>query len=158
MGLRVAACQLSLFPWRPESDLKSVERHDSRTPDQLIRSVIAYLEWRAGESWRNLTFRADRNDQDRWDYLDAVRLVAKMRYAEPRRPQLVLPGPVTAFRSPNTKQVRELACRPRACLVDRLMRADPSLTDRKILMHLGRLKLAGMLAVRSESRSRLRTA
>ena len=113
--------------------------------------MIAYLEWRAGESWRIFGRAGHRSDPERWDYLDAVRLIETIRYAEPRRPQLALPGLPT---SPTpSKQVKSLAGRPRAWLVDRLLQAKPSLTDRKLLTHLGRLKLATMLAgARSEAR------
>lgn len=129
------------------------DRRERRSADQLLRSVIGYLEWRAGECWRDFSRRADRNDQERWDYLGAIRLVSKIRYAEPRRPQLVLPGLAPASFPTPTKQVKRLAAQSRAWLVDRIVQADAKYTDRKILMRLDRLKLATMLtAARTEAR------
>lgn len=123
----------------------------NRTPDQIIRSVISYLEWRAGESWLNFSDRSQRFDQDRLDYLEALRVVQTARYSEPLKPFLPLPALPT---SPSpSKQEQALAGRSRAWLVDELVRADGRLTDRRLLSHLGRPKLAHMLC---EARARVR--
>ncbi len=88
-----------------------------------------------------------RQSPERWEYLSAVRLVESLRYFNPG-PQAVL-----SVSSPSPKS--KLASKPRAWLVDELMRADASLTDRRILSHLGRPKLAAMVeqARRSQRRS-----
>jgi hypothetical protein len=54
---------------------------DHRTGDQWLRSVIAYLEFRAGDSWRNLSNQKLRNSPVRWEALDAIRLIKEVRYA-----------------------------------------------------------------------------
>ena len=116
-----------------------------RTPDQWLRSVIAYLAWRSGDSWLPLSFPDIRNDQERWDYLSAIRLVESIRYTNPAKPTLVP--------KPTTDRSAVLCNQPRAWLVSELLRADRTLTDSKILSHLPRPKLARMLMERSPAAS-----
>jgi hypothetical protein len=54
---------------------------DARTGDQWLRSVIAYLEFRSGDSWRRLCFKNQRDSPERWEALDAIRLLQELRYA-----------------------------------------------------------------------------
>ena len=45
---------------------------DGRTGIQWVRSILSYLDWRTGSSWRPLSHRWH---PDRWYYLDGYRLV-----------------------------------------------------------------------------------
>jgi hypothetical protein len=131
------------------------ERAD-RTPDQILRSVIGYCQWRAGECWRNVSTSRFRYDQERWDYLDAVRIVHRVRYACPAALAIVaarggaqLPdhgrgaAPPAAVPAP---ELRRYAAWSRGQLVAELVRIDPTYTDRKLLSRLSIHKLARMLA------------
>jgi hypothetical protein len=147
--LAFVACQLSLFAWRPIEDPSAMGLADraNRTSDQLLRSVAAYCQWRAGESWRNVSISYHRKSQQRWDYLDAVRIVETIRRAPD---ELLLPrrlGPVSvpALTSPPRPELRYTAWSRRE-LVAELLRVNPTLTDAKILSHLSTNKLARMLA------------
>lgn len=115
-----------------------------RTPDQILRSVISYCEFRAGESWRNLFDPAQRHDPERWDWLDAARLCESVRYAPEERIAPVLPR-IDEQPSPSPLEVLFRA-KPKSQLVDALMMLDPVLTDRALLHRLPRPKLASMLA------------
>jgi hypothetical protein len=138
------AYQLSLFEWREwravfDAAAMGPARPAERTPGQLLKSAEAYCVWRAGLSWRP---SSDRWDLDRVAYLEAAGILRDVVFRE-TGPQLALPSLVVP---PTPLEIR-LAARPRACLIDDLLRADPSLTDRKLLSHLPRKKLARMLAV-----------
>lgn len=77
-----------LFSLRPASDMdagcfpsqyKRLPVHfggfcpfTGRTPIQVVRSVLAYLDWRMGAAWRPLSHRWH---ADRLYYLDGARLV-----------------------------------------------------------------------------------
>lgn len=136
--------QLSLFQWRSVADSWYMgSDRDGRTSDQWLRSVGAYLEWRAGECWRNLARPEHRNSLERWEYLAAARLVDDVRHGEPQRMALALPV-LSPLPSPSRAEIR-LALEPRAALVERLMRVNPSLTDKRLLSHLSRPKLAQMI-------------
>jgi hypothetical protein len=146
--------QLLLFPnhpahtWRPFPLGQTLR--EKRSAQQWIKSVVAYCEWRAGDPWRSLSDPEQRSDPDRWDWLDAARLVRSKQY-EPERPLLVAP-PV---HDPFEKVVRELAGWPRGALVDVLLMIDPKLTNGRILRRMGREKLARMIVER-EQEPRLR--
>jgi hypothetical protein len=144
--LRLAPIQLSLFAWRKpwhSAGIMGTGDRAWRSPDQLLRSVVAYCQWRAGESWRRLSDTSIRNSQDRWDYLTAVRLVESVRNAE-TRPQLIL-AETSPSPSPTPKEI-QLRRRPRAELADRLMAADLTLNDRGLVGRLPVRKLARMVA------------
>ena len=148
----LCAYQLSLFAWRPDpppSTMGQAERV-KRTPDQIVRSVIAYCEWRAGEPWRNVAIATLRNDQERWDYLDAVKILHRVRYTEPPKfgPVSVAPAALTP------PQVREYMTWPRGQLVAELLRTDPAYSDAKLLSRLSINKLARMLADAVETQRR----
>ncbi len=142
--LALVACQLSLFAWRPVADSSAMlpDRTD-RTPDQLLRSVAAYCEWRAGEAWRNVSISYHRKSQQRWDYLDALRIVNDVRL----RPDVLPPrlSPVSVPAAPPRPELRFMAW-SRHQLVADLLLVDPTLSDGKLLSHLSINKLARMLA------------
>jgi hypothetical protein len=121
-----------------------------RTCEQWLRSIAEYCLWRAGESWRSLRLPEHRNDPERWDYLDAARLIEDCRHAPIRRIEPVLPALDSSLKISAAQS--KLAVHPRSWLVARLMEADSGFTDRRILSHLSRIKLAGMLAAMRQSR------
>jgi hypothetical protein len=115
----------------------------SRTPDQILRSVISYCEFRAGSSWRNLADPAQRYDRERWDWLDAAQLCQSARYADTRIAP-VLPQ-LDCQPSPTPLEIR-LQSFPRAQLAGALLSLEPALTDGRLLARLPRPKLARRLA------------
>lgn len=152
--LHIVPLQLRLFPdSRHLQESESMHRGPSprhRSPDEILRSVAAYLEWRAGISWRA------RFDAERGDYLDALRIVSQVRY---------LPAGLALAAAPLHKPERVPAEVDRLCgwdrseLVAELMAVDPLLTNRKLLSHLSKKKLATMLVDRWTAAARLeRTA
>jgi hypothetical protein len=69
-----------------------IRERAGRTPDQILRSVIGYCQWRAGECWRNVSTSRFRYDQERWDYTDrklpsrlSIHKLARMLAAQPGR-------------------------------------------------------------------------
>jgi hypothetical protein len=148
--LSIVPWQLLLFPdarphnWRPFPAGQVLR--DKRSGQQWIKSVIAYCEFRAGEPWRRLSDPDQRNDPERWAYLDAARLIHSKQY-ESERPLLVAPPVLDPFE----KDVRELSGWPREALVDVLLMIDPKLTSRRLLRRLTREKLARMIAEREWS-------
>jgi hypothetical protein len=93
--LRLVALQLRLpgmesgpdsYRLNPDCvDARLSTEKDSRTGDQLLRSVVAYLDWRAGDSWRRLGTHAGRFSPSRLEYLEAIYLINTVRstYAPP---------------------------------------------------------------------------
>lgn len=157
--------QLDLFSYRPTAvkenstgprlcGLTDAQR-DRRTGPQWLKSVNAYLEFCAGHSWRRLSDPAHRNDAHRLVYLDAQRIVTTALFApEP------LAEPLPAQDTPHVRAVNtraaQLASKPRAALVSELLSRNPSLTDRRILEHLPRPKLARMVIdAREQNRAAL---
>jgi hypothetical protein len=144
VALIVAPLQLVLFVkgWsrRPAVIPTDLQRK-MRTADQWIRSILAYLDWRAGDCWRNLSFREQRSSPSRWEYLNAARLVSDLRYSFPV-PAASLPPPK---KPPKPHPVSKFDSLSRAQLVDRLLQADSRLSSRKLLSGLARPKLAAML-------------
>lgn len=118
-----------------------LDQRDGRTPDQVLRSVLAYLQWRAGDCWRNTSYKDHRQSTDRWDYLSAWHLVQSVRFLS-ERPELV---PALSSTPRPDPEIAKLAMQPRAVLVDELMQLDPTLTSRRMLSHLAKPKLAAML-------------
>jgi hypothetical protein len=119
---------------------------DKRTGLQWIKSVIGYLEWRAGEPWRRLSDPEQRFDSERWDYLDAARVVREAFYSDEQGSTLHIALPVLRPAPSALPGELELAELPRKVLVAALMRENPRLTDSKILKSLKRSKLARMLS------------
>ena len=147
MPLQVVPLQLKLFPNTTGQFVCG--EVGGRTGDQWLRSVLAYLSFRAGESWRRST---DRFNPERREYLLAARLVLAVRNAPVKSNETAL-----EVGRPNRVPVHsETDSRGRAQLVDELMRANPALTSRKLLSGLTKAKLLRML---EDARARLeRTA
>ncbi len=126
------------------------QERENRTADQWLRSVIGYLEWRAGDCWRS---QRDRFSPERLEYIAAIRFVQDLRYSEPKQPQLALPPLSAPCPSPSPVELK-LRLKSRAWLVDELLRTDPRLTDRRLLSHLQIDKLAHMLFERTAAARR----
>ena len=111
---------------------------DRRSCQQWLRSILSYLEFRSGASWRRLSDPEQRWNPERLDYLVAIRKV-----------QSIIAGQSLSLELLNKKtddvRVGRLAVMGRDWLVTELLRANPSLTDRKILFRLRCVKLARML-------------
>ena len=120
---------------------------DGRSGDQWNRSIIAYLEHRAGIPWRNLSRPEHRNAPEYLSYVEAIRLVTRVRYA-PERVQ-VEAAPATDTR------LAVLVRTPRRDLVDALMGIEPKFTDKRLLSHFTKAKLAGMLISRRDALPRV---
>lgn len=148
--LAIVHHQLLLFPdtrghnWQPSPLGRGLR--DKRTARQWVDSITAYCLWRAGEPWRSLSSPEQRWCQERRDYLDAVQLLenAFHQVEKPKGLHVALPI-LSPAPSPLPSEL-VLAELPRKALVDALLRENPKLTNRKILMHLKRRKLAHMLA------------
>lgn len=138
---------------------------DGRTATQWLKAAIAYCNYRAGDAWCNLGDPAQRNDEKRWYYLNGARFLTDhlLRPEEPKRPVPAL-APARLSPSPSPFQIELAAHLTRAELVARLVKADPLLTDVRLLSCFTRLKLAGMviraerLSLARESANRVRSA
>lgn len=119
---------------------------DGRTGKQWLQAAIAYCNFRAGDSWRSLANPAQRNSDDRWYYLRGARFLSDALLGFRNEPRIALALPVlNPVSSPSPFQIELAARLKRAELVARLMAADSALTDRRLLLRLSRVKLAGML-------------
>lgn len=156
MVLAAVPFQLSLFPierrhhWYPSP--QGLFMREMRTAAQWLRSVIAYLEWRAGSPWRRLSDPQQRWANERWEYLDAARLVLSVYHGAfiPGKPFVAeKPSPKSAVRD---GRVAKLCLLPRYELVTRLLRLDSRLTDRRLLSCFTKEKLAGMILDRQLER------
>ena len=58
------------------------DNFENRSGDQILRSVQAYLEFRAGSSWRNVV-SSERWNPQRLEYLSAIRLIQSLRFCPP---------------------------------------------------------------------------
>jgi hypothetical protein len=143
-GGRVHPCRRSLT---------SRALREKRSGRQWVNSVLAYCDYRAGDCWRRLSEREQRDDPDRWAYVDAIRAIHAALSVDLR------PALVTTPAAPRPDpEIARLASKPRAWLADQLLARDPALTDRKLLCRLSRHKLARMVqertaAVREKSRA-----
>ena len=148
MALQLVPLQLRLFP--PKVDPEQCDELTGRTGNEWLRSIKAYLAWRAGEPWRDLTRASHRRSPLRWEYLEAIRLIDTHRYAgtdqietranvERKAPQPVVPA-------------QKFPSKSRGQLVSELMAIDSTLTNKKILLHLATDKLERMLSERHTRR------
>jgi hypothetical protein len=147
--LALVHSQLLLFPnaqehnWHPSP--KGQGLRDKRTARQWIDSVVAYCEWRAGEPWRRLSDPEQRWDRERWNYLDASRLVREAYFESERPKGLYVPLPVLNAAPPPLPSELKLAKLSRSALISALIEENPQYTDARRLKFTRR-KLARMLA------------
>jgi hypothetical protein len=134
-----------LHPVKLSLSTMTDDERDHRTGGQWLRSVHAYLNFRAGDDWR----RGDtRNSAERWYYIDAI------RFLNGAGRDLMEFRPVsTILTSKDISDIRlsSLASRPVCDLVDELIQLNPLLHDRKILSHFTRLKLARLVIAAREN-------
>jgi len=147
LNARVAACRYSKM---------SDRERDRRSGGQWLRAVKAYLEFGAGSAWRRLSDPDQRNSPERDWYLGGIRTLNGI----PARGDLAqdVPARVGATRfagtpaaaaprvpSSSSPVARLMASRSRGWIVDELLRVNPVLTDKKLLLRLSHAKLAAML-------------
>jgi hypothetical protein len=65
------------------TDRDELSEVDGRNGSQWMRSVLAYLDWRSGDSWRPM---AHRNHPDRRAYTDASLTLRQAFFHAPSRP------------------------------------------------------------------------
>lgn len=125
--------------------LKMSDRErDRRTGGQWLRAVKAYLEFGAGSAWRRLSDPEQRNSPVRDWYLGGIRTMNGI----PVRDPLPARAGAKAAKSksvPGSPVARLTASRSRGWIVDELLRVNPALSDKKLLLRLSHLKLAEML-------------
>lgn len=139
--------------------MSDLER-DRRSGGQWLRAVNAYLEFGAGSAWRRLSDPKQRNSPERDWYLGGIRTIngiparvrndSKTLHIVAKSPQRAAPPRAQA--SPVAKL---MAAKSRGWIVAELLRVDPNLSDKKLLLRLSHIKLATMLTT---ARSRQRGA
>ncbi len=145
MQLKLPGMGLARFDSASSFLSEDLER-DLRNGRQWLASIQSYCKFRAGLAWRRAS---DRFNPNRLWYMNGLRCVQDVLYAPVESLQLVLPtldrvDCLTGFE-------RELAAMDRSILVTRLMAASSFFTDRRLLSHLPKMKLARMLARAEES-------
>jgi hypothetical protein len=132
-----------LFINEMSTDFRSHEERESlsRSGFEWHKAVVGYLEYRAGNTWRNLNKENMRNSPRRSEYQDALRLVIKAWCAVPIENKPVLVKKPSA----RDRMVQSVTKQPRGWIISELMRARPELTNEKLLRGLRTEKLAGML-------------
>ena len=128
---------------------------------QWLLSIRAYLEQRAGLGWRKLHLAGERWNPIFLDYEQAARTITgilstglestPVQSARDAAAQADL-DIVRGAPLPLTLAEKQLSERPRAALVDELMR-DPLYTERRLLEHLPKNKLARMVTQSRERRA-----
>lgn len=137
--------QSDLFPYcaveRQFADGRVMEdaERDRRTGYEWTAEIKSYLEFMLG--------KARRRNHNRWDperlwYLAGLQTLEGLDHLEEK---LTLPQIRITPRTIQDIRIASLASWPCARLVDELMRLRPEMTDRKLLIHLSRVKLARML-------------
>jgi hypothetical protein len=64
---------------------------DQRTPLQWLKSILAYLEYQSGDSWRRLSDPAHRWNPDRLWYVDGIRTIRTLMASPGSLPQTLSP-------------------------------------------------------------------
>jgi hypothetical protein len=157
----------------------SDRERDRRTGGQWLRAVKAYLEFGAGSAWRRLSDPEQRNSPVRDWYLGGIRTMNGISVRDPlaqdgRGGVANLSAGVCATRfagiraaapprvpsSPvrSSPVARLTASRNRGWIVEELLRVNPALTDKKLLLRLSHLKLAEMLVTARRASSSARSA
>jgi hypothetical protein len=124
-----------------DAEMRSMDDSERyrRTGRQWIKAVNSYLEFMTGDAWRR---GSERNSPERWYYLDAIRWLNGIGR------EVVLPSSRTISITPRTARdirISSLASWPVAKLINELMRLNPCLTNRKLITHFTKVKLAQML-------------
>lgn len=129
---------------------------DGRSGGQWIRATKAYLEFGAGDAWRRLSDPEQRNSPERAWYLGGIQTMNGIPVRVRAKIQIVKPPQRPALPKKQESAVAKLtATKSRGWIVAELLRVDPTLTDKKLLLRLSHIKLAGMLL---EARGRQRVS
>jgi hypothetical protein len=123
----------------------SDRERDRRTGGQWLRAVKAYLEFGAGSAWRRLSDPEQRNSPVRDWYLGGIRTLNGIPARGPLAQDGVEAKAAAPPRASSSPVARLMATRSRGWIVDELLRVNPALTDKKLLLRLSHLKLSGML-------------
>jgi hypothetical protein len=84
-----------------------------------------------------------------------LRPITDILYSAPKTSGLNLALPVLNPAPPVDARALRLSEKSRAWLADGLLQTNPKLSDRKLLMHLGKIKLASMLIEAMDARDAL---
>lgn len=132
---------------------------DGRTGGQWLRATKAYLAFGAGDAWRRLSDPEQRNSPERAWYLGGIRTMngIPVRVREKSKIQIVVKPPQRAAlpKKQDSAVAKLTATKSRGWIVAELLRVDPTLNDKKLLLRLSHIKLAGMLL---DARSRQRVS
>jgi hypothetical protein len=165
MPLYLLPKQLRLWPLKDRALVPlpldwTDDGREERTGQQWLKAVRAYCLERAGDCWRDLNSKAQRNSPGRWWYLNGAKAVSDLLCGavdtKPAGIQLALPV-LNAAPSPDGR-AHAFDDRNRRWLVRELMRWNPSLTDRVTLSHLSHEKLVRMLLAAQDAVLNLREA
>jgi hypothetical protein len=139
---------------------------DDRSGGQWLRATKAYLEFGTGDAWRRLSDPEQRNSPERAWYLAGIRTMNGIAVLLRNDAKILQIGATRSAGTPAaaaprvpsspakvSPAARLMAARSRGWIVDELLRVNPALTDKKLLLRLSHIKLAGMLL---EARSRQR--
>lgn len=153
---------LSVAGYLDSSSSSGVDlEREQRSGLQWLKSVREYCMWRAGECWRRLNREGDRWKRSRWEYLDAARLITDVLSSDAESSSTesandaALQFELDIARGgsiPLTLEETQLTNKPRAVLVDELMR-DCLYSSRRALSGLAKRKLARMVTQSRERRA-----
>ena len=116
------------------------EERDRRDAGQWDKAIRARLEVGTGNAWRRMSDPDQRNSPERLWYVNGIRTMNGIGAEKPRPVSLSKLDKLT-----NDLRIDKLSRLPRAELVGRLILANPTLTDRKLISHFTLVKLARML-------------
>jgi hypothetical protein len=121
----------------------------TRSGCDILRSALIYCEWRAARGRHGQLTAAERFSSERLWYLGGVSCITDLLYGIHDDPG---GGGGLDEAQPYDPRLPFLARSRVALLVNGIMALCPQLTDRKLLTHLTRAKLAGMLVRAMEAR------
>lgn len=124
------------------------QEKEERTRSEWLKSVRDYCLWRAGDGWRRLGRAGQRQSPERWEYLEAARLIISLLAASAvsradQAAQLEL-DVARGAAIPLSASEFKLTIENRNALVAELLR-DPLYTDARLLRSLTKNKLARMV-------------
>lgn len=120
-------------------DCVAMARMLRRDGSDIVRSAVIFCEWRAARGRHGQLTRQERFDAERLWYLGGVRTMTDALYGMPE------PEPPPPGRPTSDPRETPLCALSVASLVSRLMALYPHLTDKKLLSHFTRAKLARMV-------------
>jgi len=125
---------------------------DDRSGRQILESARDYCAWRSTRGKHGSLTHLQRFHHDRLWYLNGVTGITDAMYA-PQPVAIAIALPVLDLAPSLDPRIGALAGLPRADLVQQLLNADPSLTSRKLLLGLQKIKLAALLCAALDARA-----